>query len=49
MLITCHVTKSANDLIIWILFVNKCAVTMDGGVFDGAAEAQKTKTVGTQL
>lgn len=43
MLITCHVTKSANDLIIWILFMNKCAVTVDGWAFDGEVEAQKAK------
>lgn len=37
------------DLLIWISFMNKCAVTVDGGVLDGAVEAQKAKTVGKQL
>lgn len=49
MLITWHFTKTANDLLIWISFMNKCAVTVDGGVLDGAVEAQKAKTVGKQL
>lgn len=34
MLITCHCTKTANDLLIWISFVNKFAGTLDGGVLE---------------
>lgn len=43
MLITCHFTKTANDLLIRISFINENAVIVDGGVLDGAVEAQKVK------